>query len=153
MQNKFSDDFTDESSDDELLNLISHQKSYKKQSLLLDSQTDNDDITVKAMKNSDKINSSDESEVVIQASHTEIGDSLPDTQSKEELDILSQNNSLSDSLVEMCKNHDKSPTSSSLFDLHCNETILSSSDKKEDNSMCYFSDDSDTPDSLVLQCM
>ncbi len=153
MQNKFSDDFTDESSDDELLNLISHQKSYKKQSLLLDSQTDNDDITVKAMKNSDKINSSDESDVVIQASHAEIGDSLPDTQSKEELDILSQNNSLSDSLVEMCKNHDKSPTSSSLFDLHCNETILSSSDKKEDNSMCFFSDDSDTPDSLVLQCM
>ena len=153
MQNKFSDDFTDESSDDELLNLISHQKSYKKQSLLLDSQTDNDDITVKAMKNSDKINSSDESDVVIQASHAEIGDSLPDTQSKEELDILSQNNSLSDSLVEMCKNHDKSPTSSSLFDLHCNETILSSSDKKEDNSMRFFSDDSDTPDSLVLQCM
>lgn len=153
MQNKFSDDFTDESSDDELLNLISHQKSYKKQSLLLDSQTDNDDITVKAMKNSDKINSSDESDIVIQASHAEIGDSLPDTQSKEELDILSQNNSLSDSLVEMCKNHDKSPTSSSLFDLHCNETILSSSDKKEDNSMRFFSDDSDTPDSLVLQCM
>ena len=122
MQNKFSDDFTDESSDDELLNLISHQKSYKKQSLLLDSQTDNDDITVKAMKNSDKINSSDESDVVIQASHAEIGDSLPDTQSKEELDILSQNNSLSDSFVEMCKNHDKSPTSSSLFDLHCKET-------------------------------
>lgn len=153
MQNKFSDNFTDESSDDELLNLISHQKSYKKQSLLLDSQTDNDDITVKAMKNSDKINSSDESDIVIQASHAEIGDSLPDTQSKEELDILSQNNSLSDSLVEMCKNHDKSHTSSSLFDLHCNETILSSSDKKEDNSMCFFSDDSDTPDSLVLQCM
>ena len=52
MQNKLSDDFSDETSDDELLNLISHQKSYKKQSLLLDSQTDNDDITVKAMKNS-----------------------------------------------------------------------------------------------------
>ena len=153
MQNKLSDDFSDETSDDELLNLISHQKSYKKQSLLLDSQTDNDDITVKAMKNSDKINSSDESDVVLQASHAEIGDSLPDTQSKEDLEILSQNNSLSDSLVEMCKNHNESSTSTSLFELHCNETLLSSSDKKEDDSMCFFSDDSDTPDSLVLQCM
>ena len=105
------------------------------------------------IKNSDKINSSDESDIVIQASHAEIGDSLPDTQSKEDLEILSQNNSLSDSLVEMCKNHDKSSTSPSLFELHCNETLLSSSDKKEDDSMCFFSDDSDTPDSLVLQCM